>query len=333
MTLQAEIISRQTKNELLRVEHLKTYYPLQKGLFSRPTGHIKAVDDVSLTLYKGETLGLVGESGCGKSTMGRSIIRLEQPNSGRILFEGEDITHMTVKKLNVVRTQLQMIFQDPFASLNPRIRICDALAEPLVVHKRVRRSEAAREVEALLQMVGLPRSTGERYPHELSGGQRQRIGIARAIALRPKLIICDEPLSALDVSIQAQMMNLLQDLQEELQFTYLFITHGMGAVKQMSTRIAVMYLGKIVELAPTQQLFRQPKHPYTQLLLRAVPSPDPTLRSANEYIHAGDMPSSGEPPQGCRFHTRCPYAQANCGVVEPALTEGEHAVSCHYPLA
>ncbi|MCG7409263.1 ABC transporter ATP-binding protein [Paenibacillus sp. ACRRX] len=332
MTLQAEIISRQTKKALLRVEHLKTYYPLRNGLFSRATGHIKAVDDVNLTLYKGETLGLVGESGCGKSTIGRSIMRLEQPYSGRILFDGEDITHFPVQRLKHVRTRMQMIFQDPFVSLNPRIRICDALAEPLMVHKRVRRSEAQREVAALLQTVGLPRSTNNRYPHELSGGQRQRIVIARAIALRPKLIVCDEPVSALDVSIQAQIMNLLQDLQEELKFTYLFITHGMGAVKQMSTRIAVMYLGKIVELAPTQHLFRQPKHPYTQLLLHAIPSPDPTLRKPNNQILLGDVPSSIDPPSGCRFHTRCPYAQTQCRTVEPALTDGDHAVACHYPL-
>jgi oligopeptide/dipeptide ABC transporter ATP-binding protein len=320
------------KKPLLQVERLKSYYPIRKGVFSNTAGYVKAVDDVSLTLYEGETVGLVGESGCGKSTLGRSIMRLEHVRSGSISFEDEDITNYSQRQLKPVRTRMQMIFQDPYASLNPRIRIYDALAEPLIVHKLVKRSDVQREVDALLHMVGLPRSAADRYPHEFSGGQRQRIGIARAISFRPKLIVCDEPVSSLDVSIQAQILNLLQDLQDELKLTYLFIAHGIGAVKQISTRIAVMYLGKIVEVARTEDLFRNPKHPYTQLLLHAYPVPDPTLRTQKKAIIHGDVPSPANPPEGCRFHTRCPYAQERCSKTEPLLTEGRHAVACHYPL-
>lgn len=323
----------ETKKPLLQVERLKTYYPIRSGLFSKVTNYIKAVDDVSLSLYQGETVGLVGESGCGKSTIGRSIMRLEQARSGQIFFENEDITHYSQRQLKPIRTQMQMIFQDPYGSLNPRMRIYDTLAEPLIAHKLVKRSEVQREVESLLQLVGLPRTASDRYPHEFSGGQRQRIGIARAISFRPKLIVCDEPVSALDVSIQAQILNLLQDLQDELKLTYLFITHGIGAVKQISTRIAVMYLGKIVEVAGTDDLFRSPKHPYTQLLLHAYPIQDPTLRGQKKVIIHGDVPSPAHPPEGCRFHTRCPYAQERCKKTEPLITEEHHAVACHYPLA
>lgn len=323
----------ETKKPLLQVERLKTYYPIRSGLFSKVTNYIKAVDDVSLSLYQGETVGLVGESGCGKSTIGRSIMRLEQARSGQIFFENEDITHYSQRQLKPIRTQMQMIFQDPYGSLNPRMRIYDTLAEPLIAHKLVKRSEVQREVESLLQLVGLPRTASDRYPHEFSGGQRQRIGIARAISFRPKLIICDEPVSALDVSIQAQILNLLQDLQDELKLTYLFIAHGIGAVKQISTRIAVMYLGKIVEVAGTDDLFRSPKHPYTQLLLHAYPIPDPTLRGQKKVIIHGDVPIPAHPPEGCRFHTRCPYAQERCKKTEPLITEEHHAVACHYPLA
>lgn len=323
----------ETKKPLLQVERLKTYYPIRSGLFSKVTNYIKAVDDVSLSLYQGETVGLVGESGCGKSTIGRSIIRLEQARSGQIFFENEDITHYSQRQLKPIRTQMQMIFQDPYGSLNPRMRIYDTLAEPLIAHKLVKRSEVQREVESLLQLVGLPRTASDRYPHEFSGGQRQRIGIARAISFRPKLIVCDEPVSALDVSIQAQILNLLQDLQDEFKLTYLFIAHGIGAVKQISTRIAVMYLGKIVEVAGTDDLFRSPKHPYTQLLLHAYPIPDPTLRRQKKVIIHGDVPSPAHPPEGCRFHTRCPYAQERCKKTEPLITEEHHAVACHYPLA
>ncbi|MBW7475348.1 ABC transporter ATP-binding protein [Paenibacillus oenotherae] len=333
MTPQAAEDQGHSRQQLLQVERLKTYYPVRSGVFGNARKHIRAVDDVTLTLHEGETLGLVGESGCGKSTMGRTIMRLEHPSAGRILFENEDITQYSQRQLKPLRTRMQMIFQDPYASLNPRIRIFDALAEPLIVHKLAERSEVQREVNALLHLVGLPHSAGARYPHEFSGGQRQRIGIARAILFRPKLIVCDEPVSALDVSIQAQILNLLQDLQAELKLTYLFISHGIGAVKQISTRIAVMYLGRIVELARTEQLFRQPKHPYTELLLNAYPPPDPTLRSRKKMMLHGDVPSSADPPRGCRFHPRCPYVQERCRQEEPLLTEGEHAAACHYPLA
>ncbi|MUT66867.1 ABC transporter ATP-binding protein [Paenibacillus sp. NEAU-GSW1] len=321
-----------TQQPLLRVERLKTYYPTRSGIFSRSSGSVKAVDGVSFTLHEGETVGLVGESGCGKSTIGRTILRLEKAQEGRILFQDEDITDHSQRKLRRVRSNMQIIFQDPYASLNPKLRIYDALAEPLIVHKRVSRSEVQREVERLLHLVGLPRSAGQRLPHEFSGGQRQRIGIARAIAFRPKLIVCDEPVSALDVSIQAQIIGLLQDLQDELKLTYLFISHGMGAVKQISSRIAVMYLGKIVEIAPSEALLRKPKHPYTRLLLNAYPPPDPTLRAEKKLIVHGDVPSPANPPDGCRFHTRCPFAQERCRKEEPQLTEGLHAAACHYPL-
>ncbi|OBZ17144.1 ABC transporter ATP-binding protein [Bacillus sp. FJAT-26390] len=333
MTAIEPVNKNENKQTLLQVDRLKTYYPIRGGLFLNKPGYVKAVDDVSLSMYDGETVGLVGESGCGKSTIGRTIVRLENPQSGRILFDNEDITHYSQRQLKTVRTRMQMIFQDPYASLNPKIRVFDTLAEPLIAHKLVGRSEVQREVDNLLQLVGLPRSASNRYPHEFSGGQRQRIGIARAISFRPKLIVCDEPVSALDVSIKAQILGLLQDLQEELKLTYLFIAHGIGEVKHISTRIAVMYLGKIVELAPTNDLFRKPKHPYTQLLLSAYPQPDPTLRKQKSVIIRGDVPSPAHPPAGCRFHTRCPFAQELCMKAEPPLTDDEHAVACHYPLA
>ncbi|RJE90362.1 ATP-binding cassette domain-containing protein [Paenibacillus sp. 1011MAR3C5] len=322
------------RKPLMQIERLSTHYPLRGAFFTRRPAAVKAVDDVSLTLYEGETVGLVGESGCGKSTLGRTILRLEQPNSGRIRFEGNDMTHASPKQLLPARMRMQMIFQDPYASLNPRMRIIDTLSEPLLVHRLVGRKEIRREVDQLLELVGLPTSAGNRYPHEFSGGQRQRIGIARALSFRPRLLVCDEPVSALDVSIQAQILNLLQDLQEELKLTYLFIAHGIGAVKQISTRVAVMYLGKIVELADTEELFRQPRHPYTRLLLDAYPPPDPSFRrkDARVILH-GDVPSPSNPPPGCGFHTRCPYAEQRCRVEAPQLTDHRHAVACHYPLA
>ncbi|MFF2910765.1 ABC transporter ATP-binding protein [Paenibacillus sp. NPDC057934] len=318
---------------LLQVEQLKTYYPIKKGVFSRTVGHVKAVDDISLSIHKGETLGLVGESGCGKSSFGRSIVRLEDPFEGRIWFENEDITYRKQKELREVRTRLQIIFQDPYASLNPRQRVADILAEPYIAHHLAAGSQVQARVNRLLDMVGLPQAYKNRYPHEFSGGQRQRIGIARAIAFEPKLIVCDEPVSALDVSIQAQILNLLSDLQQELNLTYLFIAHGIGAVKYISTRVAVMYLGKIVEIGDKDELFRSPKHPYTQILLQAYPKPDPTLRADKRIVIQGDVPSPANPPRGCRFHTRCPYAQELCRLEEPALDEKPHAVSCHFPLA
>ncbi|MFD0587437.1 ABC transporter ATP-binding protein [Paenibacillus sp. GCM10027627] len=332
MTLVQLPVKRAAGEPILQLDRLKTYYPVPKQLFSRSGSFVKAVDDVSFNLFEGETVGLVGESGCGKSTIGRTILRLEQSNSGRILFENEDITHLPPRKLKRVRTRMQMIFQDPYASLNPKMRIYDTLAEPLIVHKLAKGAEVQREVERLLTLVGLPRTAGERYPHQFSGGQRQRIGIARAISFRPKLIVCDEPVSALDVSIGAQILGLLQDLQDELKLTYLFIAHGIGAVKQMSNRIAVMYLGKVVELAHADALFRSPKHPYTRLLLNAYPPPDPLLRTRERMIVQGDVPSPANPPSGCRFHTRCPFVQQKCRLEEPALADGSHAAACHFPL-
>lgn len=318
---------------LMQIENLKTYYPIRRGLFGRASGFVKAVDDVSMTLYKGETLGLVGESGCGKSSIGRSVVRLERPHAGRILFEGEDITNVSQSELRPVRLRMQMIFQDPYASLHPRMRIFDTLAEPMIAHRLAKRGDVQVEVERLLQLVGLPRAAAHRYPHEFSGGQKQRIGIARALSLKPELIVCDEPVSALDVSIQAQILGLLQDLQEELKLTYLFIAHGIGAVKQVSTRVAVMYLGRIVELAPSEFLFRKPRHPYTKLLLGSYHPPDPRFRGMDRPIIQGDVPDPSRLPPGCRFHTRCPYAQERCRMEEPGLTNDTHAVACHYPLA
>ncbi|GGI45483.1 ABC transporter ATP-binding protein [Paenibacillus marchantiophytorum] len=321
-----------TNIPLLQIDRLKTYYPIKKGVLSRTVGHVRAVDDVSLTIYEGETVGLVGESGCGKSTIGRSIVRLEDPFEGRILFQNEDITHISQRALKPIRTRLQIIFQDPFSSLNPRQRINDILAEPFIAHRLVDRHRVQGEVDRLLDLVGLPRAYKMRYPHEFSGGQRQRIGIARAISFQPKLVVCDEPVSALDVSIQAQILNLLADLQKELKLTYLFIAHGIGAVQYISTRVAVMYLGKIVEIGYKEELFKRPKHPYTHILLNAYPTPDPTLRSNKRLIIQGDVPSPANPPAGCRFHTRCPYVQELCQHEEPPLTPGAHAVACHFPI-
>ncbi|WP_413407516.1 ABC transporter ATP-binding protein [Paenibacillus amylolyticus] len=317
---------------LLRIEGLKTYYPIKRGLLSRTVGNVKAVDDISLELYQGETLGLVGESGCGKSTIGRSIIRLENPTDGRIWFEGQEITTSTMSDLRGERTKMQMIFQDPYSSLNPRMRVQELLAEPMRVHGLAGGAELEARIDNLLDTVGIPRSYKQRFPHEFSGGQRQRIGIARALSLNPKLIVCDEPVSALDVSIQAQILNLLKELQRELGLTYLFIAHGLGAVKYISTRIAVMYLGKVVEIGTKERIFASPRHPYTQALLNAYPVPDPRKRGQERIVLQGDVPSPASPPSGCRFHTRCPFVQAKCKEEEPLLQGGEHAAACHYPL-
>ncbi|KQO16577.1 ABC transporter ATP-binding protein [Paenibacillus sp. Leaf72] len=316
------------RQPLLQIEQLKTYYPIRKGVISRTVGHVKAVDGVNLAIYPGETVGLVGESGCGKSTIGRTIVRLEEPTEGRILFRGDDIAHYGSKAMKQVRSDMQMIFQDPYSSLNPRKRISDILAEPMLVHGILPKEQVAGEVEMLLEIVGLPKSYKNRYPHEFSGGQRQRIGIARALSLKPKLIVCDEPVSALDVSIQAQVLNLLKDLQKEFQLTYLFIGHGLGAVRYISDRIAVMYLGKIVEIATTESIFRQPKHPYTRALLSAYPVPNPHLRTKERIVIQGDVPSPANPPSGCRFHTRCPLAMAICREQEPELKGAQHSVAC-----
>ncbi|WP_127536761.1 ABC transporter ATP-binding protein [Paenibacillus illinoisensis] len=327
------LVERRVAQEpLLRIEGLKTYYPIKRGLLSRTVGNVKAVDDISLELYPGETLGLVGESGCGKSTIGRSIIRLENPTDGRIWFEGQEITKSTMLDLRRERTKMQMIFQDPYSSLNPRMRVQELLAEPMRVHGLATGAELETRIDHLLDTVGIPRSYKQRFPHEFSGGQRQRIGIARALSLNPKLIVCDEPVSALDVSIQAQILNLFKELQRELGLTYLFIAHGLGAVKYISTRIAVMYLGKVVEIGTKEQIFANPRHPYTQALLNAYPVPDPRKRGQERIVLQGDVPSPASPPSGCRFHTRCAYAQAMCKEQEPLLQGEEHAVACHYPL-
>ncbi|OWA37746.1 peptide ABC transporter substrate-binding protein [Saccharibacillus sp. O16] len=326
----------QTASPLVKLDGLKTYYPIRKGLLGRVRGHVKAVDDVSLDIREGETLGLVGESGCGKSTIGRTILRLEESTGGQIVYKGENITRYSTSKMRPLRTEMQMIFQDPFSSLNPWMRVKDILKEPMLAHGKATASTADAEVDRLLDAVGIPRSYKDRYVHEFSGGQRQRIGIARALSLNPKFIVCDEPVSALDVSIQAQVLNLLKALQKELGLTYLFIAHGLGAVKYISTRIAVMYLGKVVEIGTKEQIFRNPKHPYTQILLNAYPVPNPHLRGREKMVVQGDVPSPTAPPSGCRFHTRCPFAQERCRQEEPPLTADSlgdgHAAACHFTL-
>jgi len=315
---------------LLQVDGLKKYFPVRKGLLRRTVGHVYAVDDVSFTIGSGETLGLVGESGCGKTTVGRAVLRLIEPTAGVLRLDGRDITRLGKAELRPFRQQMQIIFQDPFSSLNPRMRAGDIVAEPLKVHgiaaKRARRQRVAQ----LFDRVGLRAAQMDNYPHQFSGGQRQRIGVARALALNPKLIIADEPVSALDVSIQAQVINLLMDLQRDLKLSYLFISHNLAVVEHISHRIAVMYLGRIVEHTDKATLFTRPLHPYTEALLAAVPVPDPAIKRARRVVQ-GDVPSPLRPPPGCHFHTRCPYAEARCRTETPALREVEpgHHVACH----
>lgn len=339
-TLQTAIEPASAQSEaeyLLEVRHLSKHFDVGGGLLKKHHAYLRAVDDITFSLRAGETLGVVGESGCGKSTLGNVIIRLLDPTAGQVIFEGEDFTALPRKELRAKRADMQMIFQDPFSSLNPRMRVFDIIAEPFRTHHVAVGKELEERVYALMEEVGLPRSSAARYPHEFSGGQRQRMGIARALALKPKLIICDEPVSALDVSIQAQILNLLVDLQKKYNLTYIFIAHGMPTVKHISTNVAVMYLGKIVEFAPKTELFRRPMHPYTEGLLQAVPIPDPTLRTEEAtHILGGDVPSAVNPPEGCRFCTRCPYTQDLCRSREPLLQSregGEHLVACHFPLA
>jgi len=320
-------------NVLVRVEHLKKYFPITRGIiFQRQIGAIKAVDDISFSIRRGETLGLVGESGCGKSTTGRTILQLYRPTAGSVFFEGQDLSKMKGEQLRRMRRKMQMIFQDPYASLNPRMTVGNIVGEPLEVHGVAKGKERRERVQELLQLVGLNPYFINRYPHEFSGGQRQRIGVARALALNPSFIVCDEPISALDVSIQAQVVNLLEDLQEEFGLTYLFIAHDLSMVRHISDRVAVMYLGKIMELTDRNELYNNPLHPYTQALLSAVPIPDPVVEETRKrIILEGDVPSPANPPAGCNFSTRCPRALDVCHEEEPEFKEvgPEHWVACH----
>lgn len=315
---------------LLQLVDLKTYFPVRSGVFSKITGYVKAVDGVSLSIPEGKTFGLVGESGCGKSTLGKTALRLIEPTAGKILFHGQDISSFQKRELKQFRKEVQMIFQDPYSSLNPRMTVRQIISEPLEVHHLATGKEKDERILELMELVGLASYQLERYPHEFSGGQRQRIGIARALAVNPKLIICDEPVSALDVSIQSQILNLLSDLQEQLHLTYLFIAHGIAAVRYISDVIGVMYLGHMVEVADAQELCSRPLHPYTKALMSAVPTPDPHHKKARELLK-GDVPSPIHTPAGCCFHTRCPYATSICTEQVPQMEDlgNGHTVACH----
>ena len=318
---------------ILNVENLKMYFPIYRGVFKRQVGDVKAVDNVSLYVRHGETLGLVGESGCGKTTSGRAIIRLYKPTAGKVVFKGKPVDSLHGDELRHLHQKMQMIFQDPYASLNPRQSVFRIISEPLAVHQLVPRNKRKERVAELMQLVGLHPSLMTRYPHEFSGGQRQRIGIARALALNPELIICDEPISALDVSIQAQVVNLLEELQEKLQLTYIFIAHDLSMVRHISDRVAIMYLGKIVEMGDREEVFNNPYHPYTQALLSAVPIPDPDVEENRKRILLeGDLPSPANPPKVCNFNTRCPIAEDICFQEDPPyleITPG-HFSACHF---
>ena len=322
---------RSGEADLLEVRDLKKHFPVHQGPFGRAAGHVYAVDGISLTIARGETLGLVGESGCGKSTAGKTIIRLLQPTSGTIRLRGRDITTLSDRQLQPIRREMQIVFQDPYSSLNPRMSAGAIVGEPLAIHGLASGQEWEDRVAGLFERVGLPADAMGKYPHEFSGGQRQRIGIARALSLNPSLIVCDEAVSALDVSIQAQVVNLLIDLQQEYGLSYLFIAHDLAVVEHISHRIAVMYLGRIVELADKRALFDTPLHPYTEALLSAVPVPDPDADRSRRIVLTGDVPSPLAPPRGCHFHTRCPYAMARCREVTPPLRELRpgHFASCH----
>jgi oligopeptide transport system ATP-binding protein len=320
---------------VLEIEDLVKHFPIRAGIIKREIGRVRAVDGISLSVQAQETLGIVGESGCGKSTLGRSLLRLVEPTSGSVRFKGEDVTTASNTRLRELRQHLQMVFQDPYASLNPRLPVRDTVGEPLVIHGTSKR-EARKRVGELLEAVGLSPEHANRYPHEFSGGQRQRIGIARALALQPEVIVLDEPVSALDVSVQAQVINLLEDLQDEFDLTYLFIAHDLSVVRHISDRIAVMYLGVVAELASSERLYEAPAHPYSNALLSAVPVADPDIELSRErIILQGDLPSPANPPSGCRFHTRCPIAEERCRSEVPELREihpGQF-VSCHFPIA
>jgi len=315
---------------LLEIHNLKKYFPVGAGLFSRHKGEVRAVDGVSLTVEEGETLGLVGESGCGKSTLGRTILRLIEPTAGEVRFQGKNVLSLSQRQLRDMRREMQIIFQDPYASLNPRMRVGEIIGEGLEIHDIAKGKKKRERVMELLNQVGLREEHYDRYPHEFSGGQRQRIGIARALAVNPKFIVADEPVSSLDVSIQAQIINLLQELQEKMHLTYFFISHDLRVVEHISHRVAIMYLGKIVEIANSETIYRDAKHPYTRALLSAVPIPDPN-RKKERIILEGDVPSPVNPPPGCSFHPRCAYREELCDKVEPKLEfgAGGHGVSCH----
>lgn len=318
---------------LLEVNDLCKHYPIRKGLLSRVSGYVYAVDGISFTINEGETLGLVGESGCGKSTVGRTILKLIEPTRGEIIWRGERIDELSRSQMRPYRKQIQAVFQDPYSSLNPRMRSADIVSEPLRNYESLSKIEGRERVAALFERVGLRQDQMLRFPHEFSGGQRQRLGIARALSVQPKLIMLDEPVSALDVSVQAQVINLLEELQHEFKVSYLFVAHDLAVVKHISHRVAVMYLGRIVELAPTKELFARPSHPYTEALLSAVPVPDPKYQR-KQIVLGGDVPSPINRPAGCHFHTRCPYVQERCKVEEPRLEEitPGHSVACHFKL-
>ncbi|WAA14017.1 dipeptide ABC transporter ATP-binding protein [Fervidibacillus halotolerans] len=322
---------QETNNDtILEVNNLKKYFPIKGGVLRRTVGHVKAVDDVSLKVFRGETLGIVGESGSGKSTLGRVILRLLSPTDGQILFENEDITSKSNRQLRPIRKDMQIVFQDPYASLNPSMSVQELIEEPLIVQTNLDKNERKKKVNEILDKVGLRTSDQLKYPHEFSGGQRQRISIARALVLNPKFVVCDEPVSALDVSIQAQVLNLMADLQDELNLTYLFISHDLSVVKHISDRVAVMYLGRIAEVAPKREIYEKPLHPYTQALLSSIPTVDKNSRR-EKIILQGDLPSPSNPPSGCPFRTRCPKAFDLCSEVRPELKDmgNNHYVACH----
>lgn len=325
-------MAEQEKRKILEVRNVKKYFPLGKGRYREGQPHVKAVDDISFDLYEGETLGLVGESGCGKSTLGRTIIRLYEPTAGEVIFEGQDVAKLSRKQMRKLREEMQFIFQDPYSSLNPRMNVFNILAEPLLAHGKFKRGpELEAYVKDLMDRCGLPSYYCYRYPHQFSGGQRQRIGIARSLALNPSFVICDEPVSALDVSIQSQIINLMKDMQKEKNISYIFISHDLSVVKHISDRVGVMYLGSMVELADKEVLYDNPQHPYTRALIAAIPIPDPNKRREMSVIQ-GEIPSNVNIPTGCKFHPRCPYAKDICREQEPEYREigPRHYVRCHF---
>ncbi len=320
------------ESPLIELKGLTKHFPIHKGFFNRKVGEVQAVTDVDLTIYPGETVGLVGESGCGKSTVGRCILQLLRPTSGKVFLEGQELTQLSNHALRPLRRDMQIVFQNPYSSLNPRMTIGAILSEPIKIHQLASGNALTQEVYQLLDMVGLPKDAFYRYPHEFSGGQRQRVGIARALALKPKFIVADEPVSALDVSVQAQVLNLLDDLKKEFNLTYLFIAHNLSVVEYISDRVVVMYLGKLAEVAPARQLYEKPLHPYTQALLSAIPVPDPDADRSNRFFLEGDLPSPANPPKGCRFHTRCPHVTDLCRERVPEAIEyfPGHIGYCHH---